>query len=141
MITARRGEDRGAAALVSVIAAVALFASVGLVVDYSGSLRARQRADASAEEAARAAGQQMLGSVTVRGDAPAPDPGRAITAAQQYLADAGVAGSVTLLSDRIRVTTSIPYTPKMLGAFGVGPETVTGEADVRLIRGLEGPLP
>ena len=41
MITAVRGEDRGAAALVSVIAAVALFASVGLVVDYSGSLRAR----------------------------------------------------------------------------------------------------
>ena len=56
VITAVRGEDRGAAALVSVIAAVALFASVGLVVDYSGSLRARQRADASAEEAARAAG-------------------------------------------------------------------------------------
>jgi len=131
------GSDRGSASLFLVVAVLALFISVGLVVDGGQKLRATQRADDAAAEAARAAVQSVQPSTTVRGRAPRVDPGPAASAAQAYLAAAGVTGSATVAGDRVRVTTSSSFTPTFLSLIGLGTQTVTGRAEARLARGVE----
>ncbi|HJV12272.1 MAG TPA: pilus assembly protein TadG-related protein, partial [Propionibacteriaceae bacterium] len=56
--------DKGAVTLMTVVfAPVLIFFVWGLIVDGGGMLTADQRADNVAEDAARAAGQQIIGSV------------------------------------------------------------------------------
>ncbi|WP_346342020.1 pilus assembly protein TadG-related protein, partial [Streptomyces sp. SID2563] len=55
----RTYDDRGGIAVYSAIITVALLAVIGITVDGGGKLRATERADAIAMEAARAGGQAI----------------------------------------------------------------------------------
>ena len=129
-------DQAGSVSLFLVVAVLAVFIAVGLVVDGGQKLRATQRADDTAAEAARAAVQSVQPASTVRGEAPRVDATAAIFAAQQYLRRAGVTGTVIVIGDRVRVTTSSSFSPAFLSLIGLGTQTVAGRAEARLARGV-----
>jgi Flp pilus assembly protein TadG len=134
-----RDDDRGSLSLFVVVVFVALLVTIGLVVDGGGKIRALQRADAVAAQAARAGGQAIVASTAVRGRGAVTDPAQARIAAQNYLSSADVPGTVTVINGtELRVTTSITYDPVFLSIIGVGTQTSTGEAEVRLAQVLNG---
>ena len=140
-IRARCDDDRGAIALFVVVFTVALLAAVGLVVDGGGKIRALQRADETAREAARAGSQMLDVPAAVRGDRVRIDPAAAAHAARAYLDAAGVEGIVSVQGNAVRVSTSITYRPVFLGVAGVGPLTVTGSASARPVMGDDEEVP
>lgn len=122
-----------------VVVTVGLLAIIGLVVDGGGQIRNLQRADTAAQEAARAAGQGVNPSVALRGDGGQVQAGLAQAAAQEYLAAAGVDGTVTITGGTtVHVHTTTSYQPAFLGVIGVGPLSASGDADIRLVRNLGG---
>lgn len=127
--------ERGASISVltaGLLVAAALF--LGLVVDGGAKATALNRADATAQEAARAGVQAAS---TTGGSAPgdtAVDVTRAVTAAQSYLGAAGVPGSVIPVgSDGIRVTATITEPTRVLSMIGIDNVTVSGSADARVL--------
>jgi len=132
-----RGGESGSVSLFLVLMALTVLIAVGLVVDGGQKLRATQRADDAAAEAARAAVQSVQPGGTVRGQPPRVNAAAAVNAAQSYLAAAAVPGTVTVTGDRVQVATSVSFTPAMLSLIGLGTQTVTGRADARLARGVE----
>ena len=114
-----------------VVAVLALFIAVGLVVDGGQKLRSTQRADDVAAEAARAGVQSIQPANTVRGQPAQVNPEAAISAARHYLSVAGVAGTVTVTGGRVQVSTSISFTPAFLSLIGLGTQTVTGRASAQ----------
>lgn len=115
------------------IAVLALLAAIGLGIDGARAAQGLATADAVAEEAARSAGQALDLSALRRGTA-SVDPTDAVTAAQDYLATAGVDGTVTVLGpQRIRVRTSITRPTVLLGLLGRPEITSSGEADAVLV--------
>ena len=140
-IRARRDDDRGAIALFVVVFTVALLAAVGLVVDGGGKVRALQRADEAAREAARAGSQMLDVPAAVRGDSARVDPTAAARAARAYLDAAGVDGTVAVQGNLVQVSTSVTYQPVFLGVAGVGPLTVTGSAFARPVTGDDEEVP
>lgn len=130
---AASGRDRGAATLWFAVLGLAALACLGLVVDYGGAVTAKQKAQWSADEAARAAGQSVVKPLGVRGDAVMVDPIGAQVAAQDYLRRAQVQGQVTPVAPRVlAVSTQSTYTPVVLSIIGMGPQQVTGHATVNL---------
>jgi Flp pilus assembly protein TadG len=131
-------EQGSATPFVIVIAAVFLL-MVGLAVDVAGHLHAMQEARSVAREAARAGGQHVQVPAGVRGQGAVADPNRAATAAEAYLAQAGVAGSATVTGpDRISVEVTSTYPTQFLSLIGVGTLTATGTAEARIARAVEG---
>lgn len=126
----RRLDDnqRGSVTLWAVLITTAVLMIVGLVVDGGAQLRATQRADQVAREAARAAGQAISGD-PILGRPGLVDVSRGRQAATSYLAAAGVPGDVTVSGATITVTTRVDWRPVILSAVGVGPVTVTGSAE------------
>jgi Flp pilus assembly protein TadG len=112
---------------------VVLLAVVGLAVDGVRAAQGVARADAIAEEAARAAGQ-ALDPVALQGGRIALDTNSAVRAAQEYLAAAGVQGSVAVSApQRVEVTVRISRPTVLLGLLG-RPEIVsTGTAEAQLV--------
>ena len=133
----RSADDTGSVSLFLVVAVIAILIAVGLVVDGGQKLRATQRADDTAAEAARAAVQSVQPANTVRGQAPRVNATAAIYAAQQYLTHAGVTGSVRVIGDRVQVTTSTSFAPAFVSLIGLGTQTVAGRAQARLARGVD----
>jgi hypothetical protein len=135
--------DRGAVTLFVSIAVVGLIAIAGLVVDGGAKVRAVQRADRLAAEAARTAGQAVDLPAAMAGTAVRVDRRSALTAAQAYLRTAGASGSAVVSDDgrSLRVTTSATVATVFLGLVGVPEFTVHGQADVSLVRSPEGALP
>ncbi len=136
-----REDDRGAVTLFVAVFTVTLLVAIGLVVDGGGKVRALQRADEAAREAARAGSQMLDVPSAVRGDGARVAPAAAARAARAYLDAAGVEGTVTVEGNAVRVSTSITYEPVFLAVAGVGPMTVTGTALARPVAGddEEGP--
>lgn len=125
----RRRRERGSAALVITALLLPLLLSIGLVWDGAQKMSAGRAADTAAQEAARAAGQQLdAAAITGAGGADA-DPAAAVTAAQAYLAVAGVTGTVSVNGDTITVTTTKYWTPQILPG---GTATLTGQASIRI---------
>jgi Flp pilus assembly protein TadG len=137
----RRDDDRGAIALFVVVFTVALLAAVGLVVDGGGKVRALQRADEAAREAARAGSQMLDVPAAVRGGGVSIDAAAAARAARAYLDAAGVDGTVIVQGNAVQVSTRITYQPVFLGVTGVGPLTVTGSASARPVSGDDEEVP
>lgn len=133
----RPARQDGSVSLFLVVAVLALFIAVGLVVDGGQKLRSTQRADDVAAEAARAGVQSIQPANTVRGQPAQVNPEAAISAARHYLSVAGVAGTVTVTGGRVQVSTSISFTPAFLSLIGLGTQTVTGRASARLARGVD----
>jgi Flp pilus assembly protein TadG len=135
----RERRDKGSISLFMVVIAVTLLAAVGLVVDGGIKVRALQRADETAREAARAGSQMLDVPAAVRGDAVAIDPAGAARAARAYLAAAGVDGTVRVSGNVVTVATRVDFTPVFLTIAGVGASTVTGTASARPVSGEEVP--
>jgi Flp pilus assembly protein TadG len=128
--------DDGRIAIFFAILAPAYLAMIGLVVDGGGKIRALQRADNIASEAARAAGQAIDAGQAIEGGAKVVDPAAARSAAAAYLGKAGggVTGSVTDTGDQtLTVNVRVTWSPVILGAFGAGGSTATGRATVNLV--------
>lgn len=138
----RRRDDHGTLTLFVVVIALSLMMFIGLVVDGGGRVRALQRANTAADEAARAGGQMITESTATRGDGARLDAVKARIAAQQYLAVAGVEGRANLDNGTtLRVRTTATYRPVFLGLIGIGEMTMEGESTVRLVQGVEGNRP
>jgi hypothetical protein len=140
--TALRGPgDDGRISLLVVVMTFAVLAMIGLSVDGGGKVRALQRADRIAAEAARAAGQAIDAPEAIRGGDKRIDPAGAVAAAQQYLAAAAaggsgaVTGSVTVSEDRteVTVTVTITYTTVFLGMIGIDTLAATRQATAVLV--------
>ena len=129
--------------LFAVVAALALLVLVGLVVDGGAKVRAVQRADALAAEAARAGGQAIVLPAAIQGRPPRADPAAAVAEANAFLARQGVTGTVAVTdagrSLDVTVTTSTPTV--FLSLIGIGDLAVTGHASATLVRGVSGVLP
>jgi hypothetical protein len=123
--------ERGAG--ISVMATGLILGAVlflGLVMDGGAQNAALSRADATAQEAARAGAQ----AATVTGGAATVGIGRAVSAAQNYLASAGVSGTVSALGkDGITVTVTITEPTRVLALIGINDATVTGSAVARIV--------
>lgn len=117
-----KGGDRGGIAVFVAVCTVVLLGIIGLVLDGGGKLRATERADALALEAARAAGQAIDPAAAITGAAIRVDPQAAEAAAQSYLHRAGASGQVTLSGDgtRVAVVVTGTYDTKFLTVFGIG---------------------
>lgn len=131
-----RDGEGGSVTLFVVIAALGLLALIGLVVDGGAKVRAAQRADRLAAEAARAAGQAVDLSAVMAGREVRVEPRQALTAARAYLEAAGNSGTARLEADRrsIQVTTTASTRTVFLGLIGIPEFTVHGSATVSLIR-------
>lgn len=131
MNVVRCREDEGSITLFVIVLTLGLLAAVGLVVDGGGKIRALERADETAVEAARAGSQMLDVPAAVRGDRVAVDPALAARAARAYLRAARVTGTVTVERGAVVVSTSVTYHPVFLSVVGVGPLTVTATASAR----------
>jgi len=111
--------DDGALTPMVVAFALAIYLMIGLSVDGAGKMRAIERANDLAAEAARAGAQAIDIPQAVPGNAIVIQPDRARAAALQYLADAGVTGTATPDPDGVHltVTVTIPYQPIFLIGF------------------------
>ena len=127
--------DDGRVAVFFVILAPAFIALLGLIVDGGGKVRALQRADNIATEAARTAGQEINAPQAIVGGAKEVDPARAINAAQAYIAATGATGTVVISPDlqHVTVTVRITYAPVVLGSFGVDPWSITATVTSTLV--------
>lgn len=133
-----KGPRRRDAGRISVFVAAAMPAMIiflGLMWDASGYLRALHRVDNIAAEAARAAGQAINVPLAIGDGVVVVDPDAAWAAVADYTADAGVHGEVHVAEDQreVRVVITADWEPAMLGTFGFGPRTVSGEATAHLI--------
>ncbi|MFF3934116.1 pilus assembly protein TadG-related protein [Streptomyces hirsutus] len=126
--------DRGSMSLFFALTAVALLMVMGLLVDGGGALNAANRATSAAQEAARAAGQQLDVAQAVEGSAITLDPDAAVAAAQDYLAAVGLQGSAEITDDGRSLTVNVrdSYTTYFAQFVGVGTISVTGTATAHL---------
>ncbi len=130
--------DSGKVTIFFTIIATSWVAMLGLVVVGGGRIRAYQRADNVAAEAARTAGSAIEPGSAISGEAKVIDPARATAAALDYLSAAGATGSVTVSADRthLTVTAVITYTnPSGLEFIGGATWQATGTANVTLLIG------
>ncbi|MCM2424179.1 pilus assembly protein TadG-related protein [Streptomyces sp. RKAG293] len=116
------------------VAALAIFMVMGLLVDGGGALNAANRATSLAQEAARTAGEQLDPAQAIEGTAITIDPDAARTAAQDYLAAAGVQGDVEITDGGQTLLVNVHSTYQTLFASMVGKSTihVTGSAKAHL---------
>lgn len=132
--------ERGAVTVFVAVAVVGLLAMAGLVVDGAAKVRAVQRADRVASEAARAAGQAVDLAAAMGSEGLRVDRRAALGAAQSYLDAAGVEGAVSVRPDgaTLVVTTRTSEPTAFLGLIGVSRITVTGRAEAHLTNHREG---
>lgn len=131
--------ERGSISIWLVTSSFVMMMLVALAVDLGGQVHAKQRAHNLAAQAARTGGEEVQAAPAMRGDFLAVDTAAARNAAKDYLAAAGVTGTVTITGgDSITVNVTDTYNPRFLTIIGVGDLTVTGEASARLIRSLNG---
>lgn len=131
----RRDSDRGSISMLAAAAAFAVIIMIGLAVDGGGKVRAAERADYIAQEAARAAGQAIDTPQAIQGGPKILDPNAAVAAGQHYLAVAGVTGTVTVSKDLTHVTVTVTITDHtvFLELIGISQFTVTRHATAVLI--------
>ncbi|WP_425824635.1 pilus assembly protein TadG-related protein [Streptomyces fractus] len=131
----RERGDAGGVELFLPIMAIAIFVMLGLVVDGTGVLNGNSRATYAAQEAARAAGQQIDPDQAITGEAIVVDPDAAAAAAQDYLDAEGLSGDVVVSEDGkvITVTVNDSYDPMFASLLGVDHLPVSGEGKATLL--------
>ena len=125
-----RGSDRGSVSLWVAVMAAAILVTLVLIVDGGAKIRAGNRADIAATEAARAA-------VLAAGPRPAGTSAQArlaVAAATAYLAKDGVAGTAVILGPG-RVQVDVRATER--GPISGHTFTVTRSAVAALMVGVE----
>ena len=135
----RARDERGSITVWLALASFVMIFLVGLAVDLGGQVHAHERAHDIAAQAARAGGEEVNGGPAIQGTGLTINPAAARAAAQHYLDQAGVNGTVTVTSgDTITVTVHDTYDPQFLGLIGIHRLDVTGTATAHLIRTLGG---
>ncbi|MGW3312061.1 pilus assembly protein TadG-related protein [Streptomyces sp. NPDC001073] len=136
-----RQGDRGSVTVFVAVCVVALIGITGICVDGGSKLRAVERADYIAGEAARAGGQAIDPAQAITGTAIVVDPQDAQAAAQAYLHSAGATGTVTVSADgkTLSVTVTSSYATKFLPVVGVDNLAVTGHGEATLLHGVTAP--
>ncbi|WP_409331584.1 TadE/TadG family type IV pilus assembly protein [Trujillonella humicola] len=125
--------DQGSISAFFAVLVPALLLVIGLAVDGGAKVAATQRANAIADEAARAGGQALDIAAALAGVIRV-DPAAAIAAAENYLDRNGVAGAVTVVDgDTLRVTTTVTEPTTFLGLIGITTLTVEGTGTADLI--------
>ena len=112
---------------------------LGIAVDLSGQVQTRRQAFDVAAQAARVAGQHLdadrfLGS----GGNLRLSTADARRAALDHIEQAGMTGEVTINGTDITVTATARYTPVVLSLVGINTLPVTGTANARAVRSLDG---
>lgn len=126
--------DGGALSLFVAISAVAMLTIVGLVVDGGARLRAIENADALAQEAARAGGEQIDQAAALQGTLKV-DPVAAASAAQAYLTQNNIpcSGCVQTTDTTVTVDVTTDYQTLLLGIVGLGTLSVHGHGSAVLV--------
>jgi uncharacterized membrane protein len=115
----------------------ALIIAIGLVVDGGGRLQAEDEAEYAADQAARAAAQQIRIDRAQLGLPPEVDPVRATQAAADTLAALGVQGGVTAVNGAtVNVGTQLTYETTFLTLIGISSLSVSADAEARAVRGI-----
>ena len=127
--------ERGAIGVFFAVLVPGLLLIIGLAVYGGAKVAASQRANAIADEAARAGGQALDISAALDGRIQL-DPAAAVAAAQDYLDRNDVQGAVTIVDgDTLQVTTTISEPTTFLGLVGITTMTVEGSGTADLISG------
>ncbi|MDH6222721.1 TadE/TadG family type IV pilus assembly protein [Streptomyces pseudovenezuelae] len=136
-----RLDDRGGVTVFVAVCVIALIGIIGVAVDGGSKMRATERADYIAGEAARAGGQAIDPADAISGRAIVVDPQDAAAAAQAYLRSAAATGTVTVSGDNktLTVTTTSTYATKFLSVVGIGSLSVTGHGKATLLHGVTAP--
>jgi Flp pilus assembly protein TadG len=138
-IVTRRRDERGSITVWLALASFVMMFLVGLAVDLGGQVHAHERAHDLAAQAARAGGEEVESAAAIQGHDLAINPAAARAAAQRYLDDAGVSGTVAITNgNTITVSVHDSYDPRFLGLLGINRLDVNGTATARLIRTLGG---
>ncbi|MEV7643376.1 hypothetical protein AB0O32_25930 [Streptomyces rubiginosohelvolus] len=140
-LRARLRADDGGVVVFVAICTVALLGLIGIILEGGGKMRATERADAVAMEAARAGGQALDPAGAVTGTRVRADPAAATAAAYAYLSSAGVSGRVSASADgrKLTVTVNDTYVTKILPVVGIGSMAVTGRGTATLLHGVTQP--
>ncbi|UOY00016.1 TadE/TadG family type IV pilus assembly protein [Blastococcus sp. PRF04-17] len=125
--------ERGSIAVFVAVLVPGLLLIIGLAVDGGAKVAATQRANAVADEAARAGGQALDVSAALAGQVRV-EPIAAVAAAQNYLDRNGVEGQVSVVDgDTLQVTTRISQPTIFLGLIGISTFTVEGIGTAELV--------
>ncbi len=134
----RADPERGAIGVFLAVLVPGLLLIIGLAVDGGAKVAATQRANAVADEAARAGGQALDVPAALAGQVQV-DPAAAVAAAQDYLNRNDVAGAVTVVDgDTLQVTTTITQPTTFLGLVGITAMTVEGSGTADLVTDATG---
>ncbi|MFF8884087.1 MULTISPECIES: pilus assembly protein TadG-related protein [Streptomyces] len=138
---AHRWDDRGGVTVFVAVCVVALIGIIGVAVDGGGKMRATERADHIAGEAARAGGQAIDPAKAISGESIVVKPQDAIAAAQAYLRSVGATGTVSVSAEgkTLTVHTTGTYATKFLPVVGIGSMPVTGHGSATLLHGVTAP--
>ncbi|MDX3579221.1 Tad domain-containing protein [Streptomyces sp. FL07-04A] len=136
-----RWDDRGGVTVFVAVCVLALLAVIGVAVDGGSKMRATERADYIAGEAARAGGQAINPADAISGIAIVVDPLHAQVAAQAYLRSVGATGTVSVSGDgkTLSVTVTGSYDTKFLSVVGIGSLSVVGQGKATLLHGVTAP--
>ncbi|MFE7764185.1 TadE/TadG family type IV pilus assembly protein [Streptomyces sp. NPDC057438] len=136
-----RWDDRGGVTVFVAVCVIALIGIIGVAVDGGSKMRAVERADYIAGEAARAGGQAIDPAEAISGNAIVVDPQNAQAAAQAYLRSVGATGTVSVSGDGKTLTVNITstYDTKFLSVVGIGSLSVTGQGKATLLHGITAP--
>ncbi|MFF7074865.1 pilus assembly protein TadG-related protein [Streptomyces pseudovenezuelae] len=136
-----RLDDAGGITVFVAVCVIALIGIIGIAVDGGSKMRATERADYIAGEAARAGGQAIDPAEAISGTAIVVDPQDAAAAAQAYLSSAGATGTVSVSGDGKTLTVDVTgsYDTKFLSVVGIGSLSVTGHGKATLLHGVTAP--
>lgn len=127
-----RADERGSLSAYVLITIVVLIVVTGLVVDSAGKYQEDARAQQLASNAARAAVNSISGDTVYIGSLNL-NAAQAETVARDYLAAAGVTGTVTVAGQVVSVETETVYTTKFLSLIGANTLPGKGSASAELI--------
>lgn len=135
----RREHERGSLTVWVLMLSTAMILLVGFAVDLAGQIHAQQHARSVAAEAARVGGQQLNAPDGVRGTSAQANTALAVNAAQAHLSSSGLSGVVSVEGGtRLVVNTNDTYSTKFLSLVGIGSMPVTGSAEARIVRAVNG---
>jgi Flp pilus assembly protein TadG len=141
MLSRSRWDDRGGVSVFVAVCVIALIGIIGVAVDGGSKMRATERADYIAGEAARAGGQAISPADAISGTKIVVDAQDAAAAAQAYLRLAGATGTVSVSGDGKALTVHVTgsYDTKFLSVVGIGSLPVTGHGKATLLHGVTAP--
>jgi Flp pilus assembly protein TadG len=135
----RAGGDAGQVTPFAVLMTIALLAVAGLVLDAGLALSEKVRAQDIAQAAARAGAQELDLYKYRTSNLAELDPARAASAAQAWLASAGVEGEATATTTTVTVTVRRTSDTQLLQIVGVRQLHVSATATATAVQGVTGP--